>query len=155
MYVYLSSSHKFRYTSEIGLLALSGCLSCRIFRLKLYFGSLKRRTETCVDGEAKGEAGHKWGPSRLLSGLRSNSDFCAYLDSGALEFGFFTLWLVNPPEIGDTMCGFFFSACCLQTFQHVGVMVDAVKMTWEGLRTESHNLGGLKPPNFAVRCPII
>jgi hypothetical protein len=31
----------------------------------MYFRSLKRRTETCVDDEVKGEAGHKWGPSRL------------------------------------------------------------------------------------------
>jgi succinate dehydrogenase/fumarate reductase cytochrome b subunit len=32
---------------------------------KLYVSSLKRRAETCVDREVKGEEGHKWGPSRL------------------------------------------------------------------------------------------
>jgi hypothetical protein len=30
----------------------------------MYFSSLKRRTETCLDGEVKGEAGYKWGPLR-------------------------------------------------------------------------------------------
>jgi hypothetical protein len=31
----------------------------------MYFSSLKRRTDTCVDVEVKGEAGHKWGQSQL------------------------------------------------------------------------------------------
>jgi hypothetical protein len=39
--------------------------------------------------------------------LRPNPDFGAYPDSGAPEFGFSTLWLVNTPEIGETTCGFY------------------------------------------------
>jgi hypothetical protein len=38
--------------------------------------------------------------------MRVNPDFGAYRDSGAPEFGFSTLWLVNTPEIGDTTFGF-------------------------------------------------
>jgi hypothetical protein len=72
--------------------------------------SLTRRTETCVGGEVKGEPGHKWGPSRLrfdILGLAFSPDLGAYPDSGAQEFGFSTLWLVNTPEIGDTTCAFY------------------------------------------------
>jgi hypothetical protein len=36
-----------------------GCSSCRVDEVKLYFRSLKRRTETCVDGE--GESGAQMG----------------------------------------------------------------------------------------------
>jgi hypothetical protein len=32
----------------------------------MFFSSLKRRNEACVEGEVKGEAGHKWGPSRSM-----------------------------------------------------------------------------------------
>jgi hypothetical protein len=60
--------------------------------------------------------------------LRVNPDFGAYHDSGAPEFGFSTLWLVNTPEIGDTTCGFFIPAWCPQTWEHVAVMACAVKM---------------------------
>jgi hypothetical protein len=53
--------------------------------------------------------GRKWGRhdyDMTYSGLRLNLDFGAYLDSGAPEFGFTTLWLVNTLEIDDTTCGF-------------------------------------------------
>jgi hypothetical protein len=76
----------------------------------MYLRSLKRRTETCVDGEVnKGEAEHKWGLSRLrydVLGFVANPDFGVYPDSKS-GFGFSTLWLVNTPEMGDTTCGFY------------------------------------------------
>jgi hypothetical protein len=47
------------------------------------------------------------------------------------------------------------SACCPQTWKHVGVMASAVKMLdVDGLGAEKPLLGRLKNFNFAVQCPI-
>jgi hypothetical protein len=76
----------------------------------MYLRSLKRRTETFADVEVKGDAGHKCGPSRLRSdviGLAAQPDFGVYPYSGAPEFGFSTLWLVNTPEMVGTTCVFY------------------------------------------------
>jgi hypothetical protein len=93
---------------------------------------LKRQAETCVDGEAKGEAGHKWGPSRLrydVLGFPAQPRIGVYPDSGAQEFGFATLWLVKNPEMGGKKHAvFMIPACCPQTWEHVGVMACAVNM---------------------------
>jgi hypothetical protein len=49
--------------------------------------------ETCVDGEVKAEAGHKWGMARPQSdvhyeALRPIPDFGAYPNTGAPDLGF-------------------------------------------------------------------
>jgi hypothetical protein len=92
-----------------------------VFRVYLHFSSLKRRTGACVDGEVKGKAGRKGGlrsdpfvgfagQPLLLVYFRRFSlllvYFGAYPVSGAPEFGFSALGLVNTPKIGDTTCVF-------------------------------------------------
>jgi hypothetical protein len=88
----------------------------------------------------------------MIRRLRPNPDFGAYLDSGAPEFGYSTLWLVNTPEIGGTTCGFMILACCPQAWEHMGVMEGAVKiLDVRGLGPGNKCLGGLTKPNLDVR----
>jgi hypothetical protein len=117
----------------------------------MYFRSLKRRTETCVEGEVKGEAGHKWGPPRLrfdVLGFAAYPRLRVYPYSVAPEFGFSTLWLVKTPEMGENSTQhavFMIPACCPQTWEHVGVMACAVKMLdMGGIGAGQPQLGRLK-----------
>jgi hypothetical protein len=115
----------------------------------MYFSSFKRRTETCVDGE--GGSGAQMGPVTAMilhcrvSGPPPISG-CTYHDSGAPEFGFSKLWLVNTPESGDTTCGFY-DPNMLSAWEHVGVMACAVKMLdVGGIGTGNPQLWRLKKP---------
>jgi hypothetical protein len=51
----------------------------------------------------RGTNGARPGYYPTYKSLRPNPDFGAYRDSGAPEFGFSSLWLVNTTEIGDKM----------------------------------------------------
>jgi hypothetical protein len=50
---------------------------------------------------------------------------------------------------------FMIPTCCPQTWEHMGVMACAVKMLDVcGIGAGKPQIGMLKMPNFAVRCPI-
>jgi hypothetical protein len=77
--------------------------------------------------------------------LRVNPDFWAYHDSGAPEFGFSTLKLVNAPEIGDTTCTFYDPSMLSAKWEHVGVIACAVKtLDVGGIGAGNPHVGRLK-----------
>jgi hypothetical protein len=125
-----------------------------IWFLGLYFNSLK--AEACVAGEVKGEVGHNYGPSRLRARVCGPTSILGHtlLVQAPRNLGFHTLageysrnrrqstrflWSQNVvSEHGSTWVRWHVPLRCL---------------TWEGLWPKSHNLGGMKYRNSAVRCP--